>query len=604
MKCFVWIFCCVLLIGCSSSPIEFKPTTIEESWQDQQSNVLNSQILSPQTQQQLRIYLLTDLFLESPGKAIVGLQKQLINEKKREVCLAVAELYYDYANKSQTYKEKIKYYTESMKYSYFYMFDKNLGEQYSFDTNFKLIADIYNQSLTKCVFLSQKQKKESPTLFLRTLNWPATYHGFSVATENIQGFLFANQYKLTGMNNVYETYGLGVPLILLALPDANYPNIDEFYLDEEQSYPATIFARIQGSFLEPENVDVHLEFHNSMRASYTEVEGQKISLQTDITKPFAHSLGIHNFHEFELSSIFNVEEEKIRLFMSEPYTKEKIPVLLIHGLYSSPLTWLQMANDLRGDPYLREKYQFWFFVYPTGNPFPISAAALRQKLETLASILDPDKNNTSFQKMVLIGHSMGGLLTRLNISESRNHLWKMLSERDFSEVKKKLPEEVRGRVEKAVFFKPQYFVKRAVFIATPHRGSAFGHHWLSQMLTSFIKLPGRFLEGAKALNKILLLQEEGIDLSHMNSISSLSSKNPIFKAIEKMRIDIPYHSIIGNTAMDSEEEYWTDGVVAYQSSRMENAVSEKIVPYSHGCTSHPVTIQEVKRILKLHYTND
>ena len=68
------------------------------------------------------------------------------------------------------------------------------------------------------------------------------------------------------------------------------------------------------------------------------------------------------------------------LYMVQPYEPGKIPVLMVHGLWSSPMTWMEMFNDLRSQPEIRDHYQFWFYLYPTGQPFWLSAAQLRRDL--------------------------------------------------------------------------------------------------------------------------------------------------------------------------------------------------------------------------------
>jgi len=76
--------------------------------------------------------------------------------------------------------------------------------------------------------------------------------------------------------------------------------------------------------------------------------------------------------------------------MLEPYQPGKVPVVLVHGLLSSPLTWMPAFNDLRADPALRDRFQFWFYFYPTGDPYLATAADLRRDLENLRAGLDPE----------------------------------------------------------------------------------------------------------------------------------------------------------------------------------------------------------------------
>ena len=120
--------------------------------------------------------------------------------------------------------------------------------------------------------------------------------------------------------------------------------------------------------------------------------------------------------------------------MLEPYDPRKVPVLMVHGLWSSLITWMEMFNDLRGDTEIRDNYQFWFYLYPTGQPFWTTAAQLRQDLAHARKVLDPNRQAVALDKMVLVGHSMGGLVAKLQTVESGNDYWNLISEEPFSEL--------------------------------------------------------------------------------------------------------------------------------------------------------------------------
>ena len=110
--------------------------------------------------------------------------------------------------------------------------------------------------------------------------------------------------------------------------------------------------------------------------------------------------------------------------MLEPYEPGKIPVLMVHGLWSSPMTWMEMFNDLRSVPEIRKHYQFWFYEYPTGQPFWVSAAQMRHDLAKLRDVLDPRHLEPALDQMVLVGHSMGGLVSRLQTVDSGDGYWR------------------------------------------------------------------------------------------------------------------------------------------------------------------------------------
>ncbi len=107
------------------------------------------------------------------------------------------------------------------------------------------------------------------------------------------------------------------------------------------------------------------------------------------------------------------------LYMLRPYEPGKIPVMFVHGLVSSPRAWVQTINELQNTPGLASRYQFWMFIYPTGMPIPGSAARLREAIAKARYSLDPGRADPAFGQMVLVGHSMGGLLSKMMAQDSR-----------------------------------------------------------------------------------------------------------------------------------------------------------------------------------------
>src|SRR5262249_1815929 len=157
------------------------------------------------------------------------------------------------------------------------------------------------------------------------------------------------------------------------------------------------------------------------------------------------------------------------IYLIDPYEHGKIPVVFVHGLMSSPEAWDNAVNDLRGDPELRKRYQFWLFFYSTGNPILASAARFRKSLDDLRTQFDPERKDPARDRMVLIGHSMGGLLSRVAISSSGQTLWNTASKVPPEEIE--MDPQLKDELLEALFFKPVATVSRVVFISTPHRGS-------------------------------------------------------------------------------------------------------------------------------------
>ena len=334
------------------------------------------------------------------------------------------------------------------------------------------------------------------------------------------------------------------------------------------------------------------------------MEQTHIPLEVDYTTPLVIQMQNINPFTLGLGSMFG-SDKKISdagLFLLEPYNPDKIPVVMVHGLMSSPVTWIQMFNDLRGRPEIRERYQFWFFSYPTGLPVLYSASILRKNLLEIQQKLDPGHDNPNFNNMVLIGHSMGGLLSRVMMQDSGDAYWNSTFTKSIDEIQ--VDEPTRQLARQILFFKNIPFVQRVIFISTPHRGSPLADRWYSSMASGMIDLPSNFANSAQTLlsNNQLVNQEIRKKTTKISrSIDNLSATSPFITVYNQLpvRSDVTYHSIIGTRKSDTGPGS-SDGVVPYESSHIDVAVSERLVHSGHPAHENPDAIDEVKRILMLH----
>jgi hypothetical protein len=288
--------------------------------------------------------------------------------------------------------------------------------------------------------------------------------------------------------------------------------------------------------------------------------------------------------------------------MLEPYDPEKIPVIMVHGLFSSPLTWMDMFNDLRSFRDIRESYQFWFYLYPTGQPFWITAAQLRRVLADVHQDLDPGGHNEKLNQMVMVGHSMGGLISLMQTIEPGDEIWNLISHQPFDQLKGAA--ELRNQLASVVFFSPNRSIRRVITMATPFQGSQFANDYTRWLGQKIIELPTQLIGSSEQL----VDQNPGFFhdtslLTTTTSIDSLSTTSPIFPALARTPLApwVSYHNIAGQipgNSLVSRFSSGSDGVVGSESSRFQAADSEITVDSDH-LTIHrkPRTILEVRRIL-------
>ena len=267
-----------------------------------------------------------------------------------------------------------------------------------------------------------------------------------------------------------------------------------------------------------------------------------------------------------------------------------------------------MFNDLRSFPEIRERYQFWFYLYPSGQPFWNSATELRRDLQDLRTAFDPTQQDQMMDQMVLVGHSMGGLVSRLQTIESGDDFWRSISYEEAgtaAEALKKIkgPNTERHKLVSTLFFKPNDSIRRVVTIGTPHRGSDFANDYTRWLARKFIKLPAMaVMSGNRLVSENRSLFRDTDLLTVSNAIDSLAPDSPIFPVMlrAKSSPNVKYHNIVGIT----ESSFTSgngDGVVDFQSATMEDVESELIVDAPHT-TIHMIskTIFEVRRILLEH----
>ncbi len=592
---------------------------------------------SERTVQLLRVYNLSDDLHGDISNLLKKLQAISDREPSADTAYSLAELAFLGGKKVERSDQHaaLNLYGASVLHAYDYLFDARFAPTRNpYDPHYRAACDLYNGALESALRIVCAKKELSPgatqTIETAAGAWDITCvlrggqetgGSFSWRPEDFERFEFVSDYNVIGLKNLYKTHGLGVPLIAIRHSYKDEP-VGAKYYPPGLSFPVTAFIRPM-SRIDPNTGQIVarnqclLELYDPLTTNETMVAGCRVPLESDLTTPLAYFLSRPEMN-FDISTAGLLQPDlllnKLRpgskdsvmgLYMAQPYEKGKIPVLMVHGLWSSPMTWMEMFNDLRSHPEIRNRYQFWFYMYPTGQPFWLSAAQLRRDLVKVRDVLDPQRQEPALDQMVLIGHSMGGLVSHLQTLPSGDDYWRLVSSKPLDGIK--ADAKVRRGLQETFYFQPSPSIRRVVMIGTPHRGSTFSNQTTQWMLGKLIHLPETIINSQQKLYTENSGAFPGGSLLKVEtSIDSLSPQSPVFPAMlsEKPPPWVKYHNIIGVVPKD----WWLakmteegDGVVARTSAHLDSAVSEIAVPADHTTVhAHPAAVLEVRRILLEH----
>ncbi|MFO7902154.1 MAG: esterase/lipase family protein [Planctomycetota bacterium] len=573
------------------------------------------------TLQTLRRYDLEQLQKQDPSATLSLLQEEIAKEPTADKIHAYSELAYISGYKADVLGDNTKalnLYGAAAFYAYDYLFDDRYDEiRNPYDPRFRRACDVYNASLEAAMRLIRGNGELLPgkTLVIDTgserIQVEIVARG-DWSDERVERLEFVSDYEITGLKNHHHSYGLGVPIMGIRGGGDPSDPVEQYY-PSTLCFPLTAFLRIVpghgGRRASPTRRCV-LELFDPLDSNHTVVADRLVPLETDISTALGYELDQEAENNDSLIATIGLlnpaQTQDVKgLYMVEPYDPDKIPVLMVHGLWSSPMTWMEMFNDLLAYPEIRSNYQFWFYLYPTGEPFWYAADQLRDDLMEVRHVLDPHRANPTFEQMVLVGHSMGGLVSLMQTLESGDHFWNLLSEKPFSEWN--VDPELRDRVAGTVFFRPNPMVRRVITIGTPHRGSEFANEYTRFLAHKLIKLPSNLLW----MTQQLAIQNPGFFrdtelLTISTSIDSLAPDSPIFPAMFQARRApwTEYHNIVGVVEDDwllSRFSDYGDGVVSYESAHRDDFRSELVVNADHvSVHAHARSVLEVRRVLLEH----
>ncbi len=455
--------------------------------------------------------------------------------------------------------------------------------------------DLHRSAVTKLLVNAQRFGRWYPGAGIAVFTTagqtivPIRLHGFVWQPSDFQQLEPVGDYDEEILSRRYRSIGMGVPLVVSRRTLCPAP-----FTRSNQAFAATAVMRTCAS-------NGCLDFYNPLNCSTTTVGPYRVAIVRDISAPFAFAnrgddrTWINNFLDPDTDGSQN------RLFMLEPYQRGKIPVVFVHGLLSDPKTWADAVNDLRANHDLNERYQWWAYEYETGGPFLEGAAGLRRQLAQIRCTYDPQRTDPAMSKMVLIGHSMGGLICKLQVTESGNRLWGSVADQPLSSVV--TTNEVRQRLCNNFFFSPSCDVSRVVYIGTPHQGSPWARRPVGRLASAMVQPSDQSRAAFEQLvrdNPGLL---RGVDTDRFpTSIDLLESESPLLRATTTLPYSrrVTVHSIVGVSRSEWNGEM-SDGVVPVASAQLYGVRTERQIHSKHSLLHRdPSSVEEIACILRDH----
>lgn len=411
------------------------------------------------------------------------------------------------------------------------------------------------------------------------------------APANLQ-WVPADAVEFSGLSRRFTRPGIGVPLSIEQPPR---PAIGAAEFPPEGDYePATAVLTFPApgcavlAFLDPRSFET-VDTPTGARP-----------LAADFTAPYARLLGTSQLVSTgRLSLLEPFSEARQGLFLLEPYDPARTPLVMVHGLGSSPMAWRELTNTVFGTPELRRRFQVWHYFYPTGTPYLWAARQFRQTLVQALRSLRRSADEPAQLDVVLVGHSMGGMLAKTAVETTDRALWDLVFEVPPEELR--VDDERRRTLEEIFIFEPLPFATRAVFVMSPHRGSEVAESWYAGLGTTLVSLPRPFTSLFTSLmeshpESVRPAFREMFSEGGPSSIRALRADHPLFPTLAEIPVDpdVPFHVIAGDVGDG------TDEVVSLESALLEGATTTEIVGLAHTELEAPPVTEALARILASH----
>lgn len=502
---------------------------------------------------------------------------------------------------------------ESARGAYLYLFfGDRTPEERAFERRQVEVRAFYNralQELTKLLYSRYRGRASgSPVVMLGDGLRLDIQLPEGTATKPPLELVPASGLSFSGLRNAYRRDGFGAEFVAVREPEEapggpfqqlNYEAVTlvlKFEGENAAQVRATRAATLQV-------FDIH-------RSRLTRLGGRDVPLAANFSAAYGLWLARTDLVRLGLRGLVgpgDVGNDAPRVVMLEPYDPNRRVLVLVHGLASSQEAWINVANEVMGDPVLRERLQIWQVVYPTRMPLLVSRARIEKALRTTFLHFDPASMAPASHDSVLVGHSMGGVISRLLVTRPFPDLLDRLLPSDLNLDPKRRAEIAQEPIAKDLLqWWPLPQMGRVVFIATPHRGTPVVEGRIGRLVGRLVRLPVDVMQDFEvALTRTGTSQQQLKQLGvqrPQNGVDELAQDSRFILATRDMPIEagLPFHSIIARSKTNTALELSSDGLVPFASAHLPGAVSETVITSGHSVQETPEAILELRRILHRH----